>query len=184
MASNDTRSLRAWLKSATRERHDALDRAMGMDAPAEDRAYARFLSVQYAAHSTLERWAEEICPPGWRHPAQSVLVARDLASLEIPLPAPLPLDGAEAPDWRGLAWALGGSSLGNRTMLVRRRKAGSDCASAFLSDPALPAYFARILPLLAERMHEPSAAGAIRAANAAFACFEAAHARGSERLAA
>lgn len=157
---------------------------MAAAGQAEGEAYADFLAIQHSARTPLERWADEICPADMVPPAQCAILAEDLASLGRPLPEPAGLEPPETVDWHGFAWALAGSSLGNRAMLVRRRKVSAGGPDRFLSDPAMPQYFRELLPTLARPATPEIEEGAIAAALAVFATFdEALHLHG-ERFAA
>ncbi|WP_390550417.1 biliverdin-producing heme oxygenase [Qipengyuania sp. MTN3-11] len=172
------------MKRSTRSVHDALDRKMGADGAADGRAYADFLAVQYSARLPLEDWIAGNCPPDLEPPAQSPLIADDLSALGRDLPPPVPLAPLDGADWRGIAWALGGSSLGNRAMLVRRRKLAASGPDRFLSDPAMPRYFRRLLPILERPVPSSQEEAAVAAALRVFDAFETALKNQAARLAA
>ncbi|UVI40363.1 hypothetical protein [Qipengyuania spongiae] len=172
------------MKVSTRSAHDALDDAIGAKGLTDGRDYADFLAIQHSARAPLERWADEICPAGMVPPAQCPSIAEDLRALGRDAPAPVEFRAPYTADWRGLAWALAGSSLGNRAMLSRRRKIGAGGPQRFLSDPAMPAYFRDLLPVLAETVDARDEKAAIAAAEAVFQAFETALDARGQRLAA
>lgn len=154
--------------------HDALDRAMSRLDLADRADLAEFLRIQLAAREPIERWVARHCPPAYAPPPQSHLIRADLALLGH-APADhggeivLPVDAAP-----GVAWALGGSSLGNRAMLADLRKRGASVPTAFLSDPAMPAFFARLRPLIERPVSDPAALdAAVAGARAVFVRFAA-----------
>lgn len=169
-------SLRNALRAASADAHSALDDGMAHLDLTDAGDYRRFLSVQLAARVPVEGWLLRNCPPAIRPTAQSGLIQDDLSKVGGP-PAPrsdLPFE-ADPDGALGVAWALGGSSLGNRAMLAGMRKRGSDLPTAFLGDPAMPAFFARIRPSLErEAGSYADLAAAISAARTVFATFAAA----------
>lgn len=184
MANDGSRKLREILKVSTRSAHDTLDQAIGIDGLANGRDYADFLAIQHSARAPLERWADKICPNGMVPPSQCPSIAEDLRALGRDVPAAVEFRAPDTADWRGLAWALAGSSLGNRAMLSRRRKIGAGGPQSFLSDPAMPAYFRDLLPVLAEPVDTRGEKAAIAAAEAVFQAFETALDARRQRLAA
>lgn len=169
--------LRKLLRQGTKSLHDRLDALLADAAVGDDAAYAAFLTAQHAARDPIERWAAAQMEPALCPPPSAPLIAADLAELGAPVPPPASFAFPAGGDPLGLAWALGGSSLGNRALLARRRRAGRAGATRFLDDAALPAFFRRILPLLAEPVSQSRADAARAAAEAVFACFLAAAAR-------
>lgn len=168
--------LRAILKDRTAPLHAELDgrlACLGVGPPAD---YASFLAVQYAARAPIERWATSHCPIELRPPAVSSLIAADLSEMGGALPTEcsfaMPPDG----DVLGLAWALGGSALGNRAMLAERRCARGrefdQRAERFLSDRSMAQFFVSLLPRL--ELPSGTAEGAVVAAEAVFGTFLAA----------
>lgn len=164
-------SLRQALKDGTQDLHDRLDAMVGASSLACDREYAAFLAAQYAARSPIDAWARTHMEADLRPPPSAHLIAEDLRALSADVPAPVafafPADG----DAIGVAWALGGSALGNKTMLVRRRRAGASHAESFLRDTATADYFRRLLPRLAQDVPPAAADAAVRGAQAVFASF-------------
>ena len=175
-------TLRTDLNAATRGRHDALDRELS--PLAEGPHYARFLRIQYAVRAPVESWLEaHVTDPV--PPKQSALIRQDLADLGVRLHYDLPIFNAEDPReaW-GIAWALAGSSLGSRTLLHRRRKAGLRGADRFLGDEAMPRYWAELRPRIEVPMDEATHEHAIRGARRVFDNFLAVHRSTTERVAA
>ena len=139
-----------------------------------DASYACFLQAQYSARCVVEKAVGQcpplaIAPP----PAQSELIADDLRDLQAQLPEPSPPITLSGPaEALGAAWVLAGSSMGNRAMLARRRKAGLAGPVRFFSDERLPAYFATLREVLAAPHDARTVAAAITGARATFAVFE------------
>ena len=162
-------TLRDSLRAASDRSHAALDAAMGPLALGED--LPRFLRVQYLARRPIEAWLARAAPEGWEPPVQTPLIARDLGSLGVEIPDVRARFAAPREGFLGVAWAIAGSSLGNRAIAVRRRKAGLAGAEHFLCDDAMPAYWQRLLPRL-EQCGDPGEARAgSDAAAAVFALF-------------
>lgn len=169
MRAEDVETLRQGLRRMTGALHDVLDRTLGaaaLDGPA---GYAAFLATQYAARCGIEAWAGAALPRGLRPPAVAHLIAQDLAALGEPSPPAMPFRFPDGAHPLGLAWALGGSALGNRAMLARLREAGIAKGTRFLSDRALARYFTGLLP----ELEQPAAPELLEAAgSAAEAVFE------------
>lgn len=135
--------------------------------------YRIFLAIQYAARAPIERWASIHCDRELAPPSQLAVIAADLEALCTALPTPdaraFEADPAGA---IGVAWALAGSSLGNRAMLAALGKRGTLLPTAFLGDPAMPIFFAKLRPILERTSaHAPVAEPAIAAAREVFATF-------------
>ncbi|MCH2487807.1 MAG: biliverdin-producing heme oxygenase [Erythrobacter sp.] len=164
--------MRNALRRETADMHDTLDRALGDEAMASPREYARFLATQYRARKPIEDWVAGNMSREAGPPAQTPLIAADLAALGQSAPTHIAhFAMPEAADPVGLQWALAGSSLGNRAMLAQRRKQGLDGPVNFLSDAAMPAFFKELRPAL-EIVSDPARVGhAVAAAEAVFACF-------------
>lgn len=171
--------LRLHLRAATMAAHDLLDHTMQAASGWQTLAdYARFLSLQHAARAPIEVWLEGHAPADLRPPAQTPLIARDLAALGLALPAPAAdfamADHAAAEgEALGAAWVLAGSALGNKAILKQMRRAsaahGGNWPSAFLGDDAMLAYWQG----LRARIERPAAAAqAHAAADAASAVFD------------
>jgi len=160
------------LRRETAASHDRLDGAMAgleLNNPAD---YALFLRLQLAARAPIERWAALHCEEALRPPQSVSLLLGDLAQLGAESTLP---EGTFAPPTGshplGLAWAIAGSHLGNRALLTRLERQGTDLPTTFLADPRLLAFWKRIRPLLEIPATEGPAAGALVAAEAVFACF-------------
>jgi heme oxygenase len=176
--------LRLHLRAATMAAHDLLDHTMQAASGWQTLAdYTRFLSLQHAARAPIELWLESHAPADLRPPAQTPLIARDLAALGLALPAPAAdfamadegTAGAEVlgGEALGAAWVLAGSALGNKAILKQMRRAsaahGANWPSAFLGDDAMLAYWQG----LRARIERPAAAEqASAAADAASAVFQ------------
>ena len=143
-------------------------------AVSADTEFARFLCAQLIARQAVAR-AHAVCPPHAlpQPPGQLENLAADLLELGFsPVEAAAPLSFDNGYEALGAAWVVSGSSLGNRAMLVRRRKQGLMNGNRFLSDPALAAYFAALLPVLDRTFEESEVASAVRGATLAFDAFE------------
>ena len=175
-------TLRTDLNAATRVQHDALDRELS--PLAEGPQYAQFLQIQHAVRSPVESWlsvrATAPLPPN-----QTALIREDLRELGArpidDVPTFEPEDPREA--W-GIAWTLAGSSLGNRALLHRRRKAGLRGADRFLGDEAMPHYWTELRPRIEVPMDEATHEHAIRGARRVFDIFLAVQRSATERAAA
>lgn len=163
-------SLRGVLKERTRALHEELDRSIGHGV-LDPQGYAAFLAVQYSARAPIERWAAKAMAADIAPPATAPLIAADLAELGMSLPREARFAVSDRADPIGAAWALGGSSMGNRALVVQRRKAGFGEAARFLGDPATAEYFRRILPRLAGPVSDDAADAAVLAAEAVFDTF-------------
>lgn len=175
MGRTGSSSLRQVLKRETAHMHDTLDSMLVGEALASSDDYARFLLTQYQARKPIEEWVARNLPSDEAPPIQTPLVAQDLAELGMAVPAAtgrFAMPAGAAPI--GLRWALAGSSLGNRAMLVQRRKAGLDGPDSFLADDAMPSYFRALRPVLERDVDEGYAGAAVVAASAVFTCFLAA----------
>lgn len=169
-------ALRARLRAATQDDHQELDDALGGLDLADWHDYARFLRVQSRARMGVESWLARYCPPEWLPPAQTGLIAADLAALgcdqvgRLDENAPAfahQKEGSVA--WLGAAWVLAGSSLGNRMMERELTgRAPESWPMQFLRDDTMPAYFKALRPLLAS---DEINLDAERAARAVFAHF-------------
>lgn len=183
-----TLTLRTDLKTSTAHLHSRLDAQLGALDLAHRADYARFLGVQRAARGPIERWCRAHLPSELVPPVQSGLIAADLAALgvtsgaaAVPFAAPAVCAGTAL----GVAWALGGSSLGNRAMLAHlRRTAPGDWPTAFLADPAMPAFWSAVRPHLERSANAEETRAAVAGAEAVFAQFLAAADRAPLRAAA
>lgn len=140
-----------------------------MGDPAE---YGAFLSIQHAARTPVERWladnADELMMP----PRMTSLLEADLTDLGLHVPAPQPLTMPADANPLGVAWVLGGSSLGNRAMLAERQRRDLGGPERFLSDRTMAKFFSALLPDLEKASAD--AEGSVAAANAVFETFLAA----------
>ncbi len=170
--------LRETLRRETRAQHDRLD-AMMADMPmGDDEDYRRFLAIQYRARQPVEAWLAQNAESALTPPPQCPALAADLAELGAPVPEGDASFAAPEGSDLGVAWVLAGSSLGNRTLLKQRRKAGLDGPTRFLSCSAMPDFFRHLLATM-NRAHAPAQSdAAVAGARAVFSLFEreAAHA--------
>ena len=160
-------SLRDILKTETSVLHDRLDSRLAGAAVGSRDEYIAFLSVQYAARSPIERWAAQHIDPDMCPPAMAGLIAGDLADLNADLPEEMEFSLPPEADPIGLAWAMGGSALGNKSLLAARRRADAPGPERFLADRSMAQYFTQILPHL-----EAISAAPERAVTAAATVFE------------
>ena len=151
-------TIRDGLRATTREAHDALDLSMSRLDLADPEDYACFLAIQLAAREPVEAWCAAHCTPDLRPPAQASLIRADLVELgrnAPPASSPpkyLPHDLEPL----AVAWVMAGSSLGNRTLLARMRKAGaSGMPTDFLDDPAMTNFWQGLKP----KLDRPAAPG-------------------------
>lgn len=180
-------TLRDQLRSATAPLHRRLDEEMGRLDLSDRADYTSFLLVQLAARLPIERWLADHAPAPVSPPATAALLLDDLAALEHPVSlTPVPFAISDEADPIGAAWALAGSHLGNRAMLVglRKRPAPNNLPTAFLSDPAMAGYWKRLRPLIETPVEPRRAERAVAAAKAVFAQFLATGAKLGQRLAA
>lgn len=166
-------TIRQALREATASAHAQLDTSTANRDLADPREYAEFLQLQFVSRVCIEAWVEECAPPALQCPSQTALIAADLVELGRPQPEiPHKTFSAPAAGALGVAWALGGSSLGNRAMLAGLRKREALLPVRFLADEAMPAFFSR----LRRTIEQPGAGyadlpAAITAAHAVFARF-------------
>lgn len=166
--------MRQSLRRSTEESHEALDLSLGSLDLSDRDGYARFLSVQYAARQMIEAWVDLHCPAALKPPPQTHMIADDLARLDRPRPVMAPSCQFEAPHdgALGIAWALGGSSMGNRLMARRVEEGKSGLPVTFLSDGGMADFFRRIRSRLDQpATGEPTLAGSTDAAQSVFAIF-------------
>ncbi len=167
-----TQPLRTFLKQRTAASHERLDRSVDALVLAEPGDYARFLHLQLAARAPIERWAARHCPPDLRPPETADLLREDLRGLGTGVTGPESrFEPPPAADPLGLAWAIAGSHMGNRAMLVGLTRAGAQLPCAFLADPRMGVFWSALRPRLEAPANPASAAHALDAAEAVFACF-------------
>lgn len=112
--------------------------------------YRAFLQIQHAARLPIEQWIEENGLRDMAVTPQSYLIERDLEALgSRPIEAGLNFDLPAGADAIGLAWAIAGSSLGNKAILreISAASAGQ-WPTAFLSDDGMTEFWKRIRPIL------------------------------------
>lgn len=178
-------SLRVCLKRETAQSHCRLDSALAGLTLGESADYAWFLHFQLAARAPVERWAAQHCEPALRPPETVPLLLADLERLgagdgwgEAPFDPP---PGAHP---LGLAWAIAGSHLGNRAQLRHLSRSGAVLPTAFLSDPRMIEFWARLRPAIDAPADDALLAGASAAAEAVFGCFTDALSAAPNRIAA
>ena len=167
-------SLRDELNTATRAMHDVLDARLS--PLAMDADFGRFLQIQHAVRLPVETWMgqvstelEEDC---LALPLQACLIERDLLDLGlVPLEVEPVFDSRDPREAWGVAWALAGSSLGNRAILQRRRRAGCKLTHHFLADPAMPAFWSAFRRQIERPLHADLHRHAIVGAQRVFGSF-------------
>lgn len=168
----DGASLRNCLRAATRDSHDRLDAEVSALDLASPQQYERFLAFQYAARLPVELWLTTHSGI-YDLPPMTPLIARDLSELGAALPATENFGHDANTGAVGIAWALAGSHLGNRTLSVRLAKqGGAELPHTFLSDDRMLAAWRRLLPVLDMHHGQDETECAIAAANAVFAHFK------------
>lgn len=167
----EMRPLRHWLKEGTADLHDRLDASTDAAALGSDSVFVTFLIAQYRARQPIETWADQYLDASLQPPPVADLIAEDLRELGAPVPTTRPFELPTAADPIGVAWAIGGSSLGNKALLFERRRMGAHHAERFLADTRGMLFFRSLLPRLALTASEAEAAGAICAAEAVFQIF-------------
>ena len=169
----DQLTIRQALRRATDDLHTGLDAALGGLDLTDREQYATFLTVQLAARRPIEQWLAANAPAELRPPAQSALLADDLAGLGFtPTASALAEFSAPKGGALGVAWAIGGSSMGNRMMLRAWRQRSADMPATFLADDRMCAFFAALRPTIERPANEyADLAQAIAAARAVFAHF-------------
>jgi heme oxygenase len=170
---SDDETIRHALRRSTAGAHADIDEGMAALDLAVPSEYATFLAIQLRARAPIEQWMAASCPFEWQAPSQTALIQADLAALGAsPDTTPLPRFSAAPEGALGVAWALGGSSLGNRAMLSGLRKRGVELPVKFLCDEAMPAFFVRLRRTLERPAGGyPDLSASIGAAHAVFAMF-------------
>lgn len=168
--------LRSHLRAATMAAHDLLDHAMQAASGWQNREdYARFLELQHAARAPLEDWLDAHAPAALNPPHQTPLIARDLAALGRPAPAPAPLftmGRTGTGHALGAAWVLAGSALGNRSIAKQVRRIGDGAwPMAFLGDETMLGFWQALRARIEQHARPDEAEGATDAATAVFAHF-------------
>ena len=176
-------NLRAHLRKATATAHDVLDDSMRSAAGWSNiNDYAAFLGLQYQARLSVEEWLENEAPKAIKPPLQTGLIEQDLNALHVEVP---PIRDMVSPAFEahsnthsalGVAWALAGSSLGNRIILKEiSRIAKTDDSSpfpcAFLSDAGMFAFWQELRPRIEAPASPVQGEQACKAAMEVFAHF-------------
>lgn len=161
-------TLREFLRENTAEAHDRLDgRVSALDLSEAD-DYAAFLRFQYAARAPIEAWLAQRAPD-LDIPPMASLIEQDLAAMDEPLPELATFRCPAARGAIGIAWALAGSHLGNRALLVRLRKSGAkNRPVAFLADESMRLAWEELLPQLEAPADRLECAQAVTAAHSVF----------------
>lgn len=161
-------SLRIFLRENTSEAHDRLDGRVSALDMSDTHDYAAFLRFQYAARAPIEDWLERRAPD-LKLPPMASLIAQDLAALDVPIPATAAFRCPAARGAIGIAWALAGSHLGNRALLVRLRKSGAEGRpTAFLANETMRSAWQHMLPQLEAPADRLEGTQAVTAALAVF----------------
>ncbi|MBY8822390.1 biliverdin-producing heme oxygenase [Sphingomonas colocasiae] len=159
------------LREATRDEHDAVDRAFGSLGLESRTHYARFLRAHARILPAVERAADPATLlPGWR--GRTADLAADLAALDIATPESLPFSGlpGAAARW-GAIYVIEGSRLGG-AMLARGVPV--DLPKAYLSAVHGPGGWRRIQAMIDAAADGAGAlwhADAIDAARATFSAY-------------
>lgn len=171
--SPDRATLRDILRAATGTDHTVLDQSMAGLRLAEPGDLVRFLGIHLAARAGIEGWLERNALPGWVPPVQTTPIAQDLMALGgLPSAFPAPrFDPGAAADWRGVAYVIAGSHLGNRLLLAQAGAALPDDARRFLAGNAMQDYWRRLRSLLAGMPGPDGGESAISGAKATFGHF-------------
>jgi heme oxygenase len=171
-------NLRHQLREATAQAHDLLDDAMrAASGWQSQRDYIRFLQLQHAARQPIEDWLECWAPADLKPPCQTALIAQDLADMRAPAPNAGPVFAPTSHSRNavlGVAWALAGSALGNRSILkeVERTAAtGDTLPHTFLADPAMLAFWTQLRRRIERLADGDEVAEASAAASEVFAHF-------------
>jgi len=168
-------NLRYRLREATARAHDVLDDAMraasGWETPAD---YVRFLQLQHAARVPVEAWLDRHAPADLNPPHMTSLIAQDLFAMNAKPPCAgqvfsSPLQDRDAV--LGVAWALAGSALGNRSILKEVRRTagtGTSLPVAFLGDSEMIAFWGRLRRRIERKEGDEQLANASAGAAAVF----------------
>lgn len=166
-------TVRASLKAATDERHEALDVLFSsLDLSRRD-DYVRFLSAQAAAllpyEAALDHAGAGSVIPDWPAHRRGPALLADLEALVADLPPPVAIQPVlGAPDILGAAYVLEGSRLGGE---VIRRGLPAGLPTAFLAHVS-PTPWPKFVALLEQNLASPvDRAVAERAAILAFEAF-------------
>ena len=166
-------TIRRALRLATDDLHSALDRDLGALQISDRAAYAAFLAVQFAARRPVELWQAAHAPDNLIPPVVTDLIAEDLTALGHRTDR-LTWGGfhADPAGALGVAWAIGGSSMGNQVMLRRLHSVNPALPAAFLGDDRMTGFFADLRPSLEQPADSHGLLDeAIAAARGVFALF-------------
>ncbi len=177
-----TTSLRSALRQQTREAHDTLDSAMRVTGWTTMQDYAAFLRIQNAARQPIEAFFANTSSIIDAPPAQTGLIARDLAELADQFPGPTitfshrtqPFALPAHSDPTGAFWAIAGSSLGNRAIArdIATIAGAEGWPTRFLSDERMIRYWKALRPKLDQAASDDTIAAAASAALDVFNHFE------------
>lgn len=167
-------SVRATLRSATREAHDAVDHLFGRFDLSDATGYRGFLAANRAAFIPVEAAIDlaggEIVLEDWPGRRRADLLIADVADMKagaIPEVAPPRL--TRPAEVLGAIYVLEGSRLGGALL---RRSLVPDWSARFLNAPAEPGSWPKLLATLEARLTCPGdMAAAIDTARAVFQCF-------------
>ena len=185
IAPAETASFRAILRDATRPRHDETDHTFSLLDLSSRKGLGTFLAASLIALGSLEERLSnaEGLPP---LPPRLPLLAADLADLGLPLPEAARGE-LSAHDPLGLAYVVGGSSLGTRVLRQRWQSADDPIvakAGRYLSDGRIGLYWKELRDHHLTRPADPTRiAGVVTAANAAFDIYRLALRRAASEVA-
>lgn len=167
-----TTSLRSYLRAETRAEHDRLDATNPAEGLADPALYSRFLKAQLRARIGIEAYARQHSPQDLCPPPTADLLIEDLQQLgeSWSRTAP-PFELPRRADPVGLAWAIAGSQMGNRSMLAHMRKTGVNLPDRFLSDDRMITFWKTLRPRIECAVPIDTAQAAAIAARAVFAHF-------------
>lgn len=177
-------TLRQFLRDATRDQHEMLDAQLDADDLHREGGYARFLTIQLLARRPIENWVASHCPAEIAPPPTVPDLLADLSQLgDASRQSDVDFGMAPQAEPIGLAWALGGSQLGNRSILARLP--GRDkLPTQFLESEATIGFWHSLRPKLEQTFAREYAERAALAAESVFATFLTAHRRYVRELAA
>lgn len=114
------RTFHLLMRDATRTDHDEVDRLFGTLGFANAEAYGHFLTAHARALLPIEAWFHGAPADIAGRVDRGAALRADIAALDLPLPAPEPLDWShDSATLRGVAYVLEGSRLGG-AMLARQ----------------------------------------------------------------
>jgi heme oxygenase (biliverdin-IX-beta and delta-forming) len=167
-------TLLALLRTATRERHAAIDSAVGPEVARSRASYGRFLTASLGAAAALEGGVERALGEAYRATREGLLRA-DLEILGVSAPVlRAPYEPANEADAFGCAYVLEGSALGGIVLAERVHSAlGSQIPTAYLRIHGAATagrwrWFLSQLEAFGDRANERARADACRGAIAGF----------------